>query len=291
MCDMRRYLPEGLLLLASVLVGAPDVARAHGQAPASSNQKAPAFEVASIKQHKSLESGGSMRFQPGGLFRGTNVYVLALIGAAFGEGRPLGPARMEGGPDWVRFDRFDITAKTSSPVEDVAGLYRQLPALLRSLLEDRFRLKTHWETRHLPTYSLVIAHKDGSLGPQLQPSHCTPRPEAIRTEATVPESPDAPLCDVTFGMGLIQGTGLSILTLAGALSTPLQRVVLDRTGLQGTYDVKLQWTPAAYGQPDIDPNIPPLSTALQEQLGLKLESTKGPVSVLVIDHVERPSED
>ena len=291
-CDMRRYLPERLLFLTSLLFGASAVAGLHGQAPEPSSQKRPAFEVASIKQPRSFEPGGGMRFQPGGLFQGTNVYVLALIAAAFGEGRPLLPAQIDGGPDWVRSDRFEIIARTTTPGEDVANLYRQLPALLRSLLEDRFRLETHWETRQLPAYALVLAHKNGRLGPQLRRSHCTPRPETIPTNTTLLESPEGrPLCNVTFGRGMIQGSGLSILTLAGALSTSLQRVVLDRTELEGTYDVKLQWAPDSYGQPDIDPNIPPLSTALQEQLGLKLESTKNAVDVLVIDHVEKPAPD
>ena len=248
--------------------------RAFGQSTAT-------FEVVSIVPNKSFERGGTLRFQPGGRFQGRNVYVVALISAAFGEGRPLLPARIDGGPDWIRLDRFDIDATTSGTVEDMSTLYGQLPVLLRPVLEDRFHLKTHWETRDLQVYVLARARKDGSLGPKVRRSNCTPRPESIRTGAGSPDpAKGRPLCDVKFGAGLIDGTGLSMLSLAGVLSTNIGRVVLDRTGLPDTYDVTLQW-----GLDD----IPSLPTALQEQLGLKLESTRAPVDVLVIDHVERPT--
>src|SRR5215813_12920245 len=150
-------------------------------------QHAAAFEVFSIVPHKSLERGGTLRFQPGGRFQGTNVYLVALIATAFGDGRPLLPARIDGGPDWIRIDRYDIAAKTDLQIADVTALYRQLPEMLRPVLENRFHLKTHWETRRLPVYVLAIARKDGSIGSRLRRSTCTPRPETIRTDTTSPE--------------------------------------------------------------------------------------------------------
>jgi len=250
-----------------------------------------AFDVVSITPHKTFERGGTLRFQPGGRFQGTNVYVLALVATAFGDGRALLPARIDGGPGWIRADRFDIAAKTDAAIEDVATLYRQLPAMLRPVLEDRFHLKTHWETRALQVFVLTRGRKDGSLGPRLRRSNCTPRPETIRTDAAPSEPAEGrPLCDVTFGAGTIDGSGLSMLSLAGALSTGLDRVVLDRTGLDGTYDVSLQWAPD-FSQRNSEANDPSLSTALREQLGLRLESTTAPIDVLVIDHIERPTPD
>ena len=276
-------------LLRVVIVSGVLCPPVHGQAPRSSDQKPVMFDVVSITPHKTFERGGTLRFQSGGRFQGTNVYVLALVATAFGDGRALLPARIEGGPGWIRADRFDIAAKTDAVIEDVTTLYRQLPAMLRPVLEDRFHLKTHWETRALQVFVLALARKDGGLGPRLHRSNCTPRPETIRTEATPSEpSEGRPLCDVAFGVGTIDGSGLSMLSLAGALSTGLDRVVLDRTGLEGIYDVSLHWSPD-FAQRDGDANAPSLAAALQEQLGLTLQSTTAPIDVLVIDHIERPT--
>jgi uncharacterized protein (TIGR03435 family) len=261
----------------------------HAQTP---EPKAPTFAVVSIRPHKTLERGGSLKFRPGGRFEGTNVYVLALIAAAFGDGRPLLPAQMEGGPDWIRTDRFDVVAKTDTVVDSEASYYRRLPAMLRPVLEERFRLKAHWETRQIPVYALGLAHTDGSLGSHLRHSTCTPRPETIGvndTSAGLREGRSA--CGPsTASTGMIDASGISMSSLVTVLASDVSRVVLDRTGLEGTYDVKLTWTPDGFGQSS-DPNIPPLSTALQEQLGLKLESANAPIDVLVIDHVEKPQPD
>jgi uncharacterized protein (TIGR03435 family) len=282
---------RNVLLLAAVIVVTPVVALL-GQA--QSEQKASAFEVVSIAPRKTLEHGGSLKFQPGGRFQGTNVYILALIATAFGKGRSLLPLQIEGGPDWIRFDRYDITAKLDTDGKNEVEPYRQLPALLMQVLEERFNLKTHWETRQLPIYRLVMARNDGVLGPQLKRSTCAPRPETFRTDADAPpvSRPDQQPCTVTtFGAGAIDASGLTMTTLVSTLSAGLDRHVMDGTRLNGFYDVKLQWTPD--GQPErvTDPNIPSMATALQEQLGLRLQSTRGPVDVLVIDHIERPTPD
>jgi uncharacterized protein (TIGR03435 family) len=254
--------------------------------------KAAAFDVVSIRLHKSLERGGSLKFRPGGRFEGTNVYVLALIAAAFRKDVPLAPAQIEGGPDWIRFDRYDMLAKAETRTGDESMLYQELPALLRPVLEDRFRLRVHWETRQLPIYALVLAGKDRRFGPQLRLTNCAARPETLRTNVETSIDNGRPLCEPSsVAAGSLDGHGISMLSLVSVLSSSLDRVVLDRTGLQGMYDLNLRWMPDSAVQSNADLNAPTLSTALQEQLGLKLESTKGSVDVLVIDHIERPAQD
>jgi uncharacterized protein (TIGR03435 family) len=269
------------------------------QAP---DTKPPAFEVATIKPNKSVEVGGTAGFQPGGRFRSINITLQGLIATAFGTDRPLLVAQIVGGPDWIATDRFDITAKMGSDAsQDMKELYRQMPVLLRTLLEDRFTLKTHSETRQLPVYALVLDRKDGRLGPQLRRSvvDCLARSESARAGTPRPAPPrDRPACGARFGTGTLSASGFTILNLVGTLSANVGRVVLDRTGLTGDFDVALQWTPDrlplagdSSTNPAPSPDAPSIFTALQEQLGLKLESTTGPVDVLVIDHVEHPTED
>ena len=205
---------------------------------------------------------------------------------------PLAPVQIEGGPDWIRFDRYDMLAKADTPAGNESVQYQQLPALLRPVLEDRFRLRVHWETRQLPIYALVVASKDRGFGPQLRLANCTPRPETLRTNVETRIENERPLCEPSsVASGIIDGHGISMLSLVSGLSSSLDRVVLDRTGLQGMYDVNLRWTADGAVQSNTDLSAPTLSTALQEQLGLRLQSTKGPVDVLVIDHIERPAQD
>jgi uncharacterized protein (TIGR03435 family) len=268
------------------------VVAASGLRAQSPPPKAPVFEVVSIRQHKALERGGSLKFRPGGRFEGTNVYFLALIAAAFRKDAPLLPTQIEGGPDWIRYDRYDVLAKTDTPADDESTLYRQLPALLRPVLEQRFRLQTHWVARQLPIYALALARKDRGVGPQLRLTTCTPRPETLRPRLETTIDNNRPMCEPSsVAYGAIDAHGISMLSLVSALSSSLDRVVLDRTGLQGMYDLKLRWTPDWMPQSNADPNAPTLLTALQEQLGLTLESTNAPVDVIVIDHVERPTPD
>ena len=228
---MRRWLVP-LVTIMSVEASAVAL---HGQQQQPANQKATAFEVVSIVPRRMFERGGSLKFQPGGRLEGTNVYVLALIATAFGNGHPLLPEQIEGGPDWIRSDRFDVVAKTDTTVADEATLYRQLPTLLQPVLQERFRLKAHWETRQLPVYALVLAHNNGSLGPQLRRSNCRPRPETIGSDETTAVSrDDRPICkSATVTTGLIDAAGISILSLVSALSSGVARVV-DAGGIRTT---------------------------------------------------------
>lgn len=183
---------------------------------------------------------------------------------------------------------FDIEAKADSSVNDqLQKLGRdqrrvQMQGMFQQLLAERFKMSVHWETRDLPVYALAVTKK----GPNLQVSK---QPEG-----------DTKISSGT-GQFTAQGVTLAELTraLTQTLSKELGRVVVDKTGITGRYDVTLKWTPetgatpvdsgtsGAAPTPDSGPSI---FTAIQEQLGLKLESSKGPVQVLVIDHVEMPSE-
>jgi uncharacterized protein (TIGR03435 family) len=183
-----------------------------------------------------------------------------------------------------------------------------MQTMLKSLLADRFKLVAHIEKKEMPIYALIPARSDGRLGPQLKAStiDCT-AVNASRRGGPPPSPPDfngpAPQCGMMVRPGGVKAGGVPINQILQLLSQNVQRIVVDRTGLTGTYDIDLTWTPEQIPQargdappgapalPPIDPNGPSLFTALQEQLGLKLDSTRGPVDVLVVDKVERPTED
>jgi uncharacterized protein (TIGR03435 family) len=177
---------------------------------------------------------------------------------------------------------------------------------LRTLLADRFKLETHWATQELSIYALVLARADGKLGPNMRSSSvdCA----AIRAaslaaarEGRVSNTNTAErvACGMRNNNGRFQFGGYPLSLFANGLAGQVGRFVVDRTGLEGNWDFEFTFTPERVRQqslaggatPESDPNGPSLFTAIQEQLGLKLESTKGPVKVLVIDHVEQPSPD
>jgi uncharacterized protein (TIGR03435 family) len=296
------------------------------------NTPAPAFEVASIKPNKSGDGRISIGFQPGGRFSATGLPLRQLIAMAYGSpGQPLPAFRIIGGPGWMNSDRFDIVAKSEGDVPP--GPDGPLPLMLRALLADRFKLVVHTESRDLPIYTLVKARSDGKLGPQLRPAavDCAAVAAARGRGAAPPPGdpvgqargtdgrgapaplgrgglalgPDGqPACGTMIGPANITAGGQSIAQFASLLAGRVQRVVVDRTGLTGNFDIDLTWTPDQIPQgpggapppgapplPPIDPNGPSIFTAVQEQLGLKLESAKGPVDVFVIDRVEHPTED
>jgi hypothetical protein len=201
-----------LAVAGIVVIVAADALRA--QAPAA-DTKPPAFEVATIKRSKSVQGGGSLGFQPGGRFRAINVPLRGLVAAAFGtEGQSLSYFQILGGPDWLTSDAFDITAKTDSSVpQDVTGASKQMPLLLRSLLEDRFNLKAHMETRQLPVYALTLTHPDGNLGSQLRRSDvdCLARVKAANVGTSPAPLPSGRLpCGTTFGQGTLSAGGITM---------------------------------------------------------------------------------
>ena len=173
--------------------------------------------------------------------------------------------------------------------------------MLRTLLADRFKLTLRHETKELPIYVLTTARPDGQLGPKLTRSsgpNCV-RPPIPGEAPKAASDPAAPMCGLFSPLGHWIGRATTLEALASVLSMQsVHRVVVNQTGLTGTFDLDLQWADLAFlFSPQANPNDPPLVdgpslfTALEEQLGLKLESTKGPVDVLVIDHVEKPTED
>jgi uncharacterized protein (TIGR03435 family) len=227
----------------------------------------PAFEVASVKSNKSgapnVGAAGD-RFA-NGQFQTTNIPLRLLMRQAFERWQNVD---LVGGPAWIDTDRWDIKAKADSPAVDMRPM-------IRSLLGERFKLVTHHEMRALPIYAVTIARRDGRLGPSLRSS-------------TEPFS----LVQDRFGVYTVRGQ--TIEGLAARLNQAVRRPVVDRTGLRGTYDIDLHFAPldpvpGAELSPPVD--APSIFTAVQEQLGLTLEATTGPVDVLEIDHVERPTED
>jgi len=250
--------------------------------PADAGAQAPAFEVASIKLNKS-GSGSSHSDFDHGRFTATNVRVKSLLEY---EAYGITGAQILGGPGWLDSEAFDISAKVDDATAEQmktldrnqrSQLHRQL---FQQLLADRFKLAVHWETKELPVYALAVA-KDG--------------PKFTESKDTGGNS------GTSANNGKLTATGVTMMTLAQTLTQLLHRelgrIVIDKTGMKGRYDLVLQWTPDDHSaemtnasNKNWDAASPSIFTALQEQLGLKLESTKGPVEALVIDHIEQPSE-
>ena len=173
---------------------------------------------------------------------------------------------------------------------------------MRTLLADRFKLVVHHETRQLDMYALTKVKADGSLGPALKPASgdCSPAAFAARRGGPPPPSgPPPTVCGMQQGPGRIRFGGFPLSLFATGISNRVGRAVVDRTGLTGNWDFELTYAaelapgalPPGAPPPPPDPDAPDLFTAVREQLGLKLDSTKGPVEVLVIDSVERPTPD
>ena len=245
----------------------------------------PAFAVASVKPNLNDAIPEGINVQPDGSVRFTGFRVRTLITIAY---RAEGIQRFDqlvGGPAWIGSDRFDVAAKTGG---EPAGP-NQLPMMLRSLLRDRFRLRVHAETRPLPAYRLVVARRDGRLGPGLRESTI----ECPAAGAAANPEPDS-WCGIRATGGVITGRAVPTAQLGANLGgyPTVDRFVTDRTGLTGRYDFILVYSPGFLEPGDAVPATgPSLFTALTEQLGLSLqpETVVGPV--LVIDSIEKPSPD
>jgi uncharacterized protein (TIGR03435 family) len=266
-------------------------------------QSRPSFEVASVKPNTGGDNRMMLGMQPGGGITATNMPLRALVTWAY----QLQDFQLVGAPEWIDNERFNITAKAT--VEGVQGQpseaeMRDVRQRMQSLLEERFKLAAHRETRPLPVYALVLARPDGKLGPQLRPSTVDCAAMAGRGRQAGPMAPPAPgerpPCGMMMRPGAIAAGATTISQLIQPLSMFTHRTVIDHTGLKGNFDIDLSFTPdqmpagappPGVAAPPIDPNGPSIFTALQEQLGLKLESENAPVEVLVIDRVERPTPD
>lgn len=279
---MRRF---GDLAIACVVVSAITYAQT--------------FEVASVKRNTSLANNSLLRILPGGRLTATSFTGRNLVIFAW----QLAPYEVAGGPPWFSSDGYDINAKLEGeyvPVAPGTGRVDPLQMAVRNLLADRFKMKTHRETREMDIYALVMAKPGGAPGPKLiqSPKDCAAQAAAApggvfppAVQGPIPAL-GTPYCGIFGGGGRIRFGGLNSTMMASALEGRAQRRVVDRTGLAGSWDFELTFAPERRG-PDgaADANLPDFFTAIQEQLGLKLESTKGPVDVLVIDSVEKPVDD
>jgi uncharacterized protein (TIGR03435 family) len=299
-------LPVATAIVAAALfiaAVAPLRAVRQGQAPSAGAQQPPlAFETASVKPNKSGDEERYIRMDPrGASLTVVNLQLRALITFAY----QIQNFQLEGGPDWIESDRFDILAKAERDVPSTGAFFDgqdPLRMMLRTLLADRFKLVMHKETKELPIFELVLARQDGRLGPQLRPAavDCAARAAAARAGTLPPASSGPPgpgSCGMTMNPTRVAGGGVTLPMLANILEGPAQRLVIDRTGLAGNWDLEVKYTPdrsqlppGVELPPGIDPNGPSLFTAIEEQLGLKLRPARGPVEVLVIDRVEQPTE-
>ena len=265
----------------------------------------PAFDVTSVKPNKSGGGGITMLPAANGGWNATNVTLGMLVRIAF----QVQDDQIVGGPKWLFEDRFDVLGTGVAPGATDGPLF----AKLQMLLADRFKLGTHTETRELPMFALMTANGDRRLGPKLtaSKSDCPQAPPAgARGRGpgpqpfAMPGPGEIPKCGWTIGPGRLAAGGQTMEQLATNLSRFVGKMVIDKTNLPGAFDMLVEYTPDPGiggrsdfpGRPPDGGPAPPASdgpsifTALQEQLGLKLESTKGPVSVLVIDRAEQPTD-
>jgi bla regulator protein BlaR1 len=293
-------LAAGMTVLAGpVVFGVANAPRVRAQSQETSARPLPAFEVASIKLDHSGTQSRFFRFNDPSRFTTTNIPAKDLIGFAY----HVEPFQISGGPSWIHSDGYDIEAKVDEtavaqlqtlPPEQRMDQYR---LMLRSLLADRFKLSLSHETKELPIYALVIAKGGAKL---------TPTTVDLTRPVTPGNAPPAgPM--MMMSLGRLEAKAAPISALAEVLGRQPDlggRLVVDRTGLQGKYDFTLEFAPdrpepllgtggppmGIQGPPPPDPNAPSIFTAIQEQLGLKLDSSKGPVEILVINSIEKPTE-
>lgn len=271
-------------MMKSRLLGTVGIMAVVGSVLAAQDPAPPAFEAASVKPN-ALGPTGSQR---GGVFPGERVTLVnyplrTIIQMAYA----VTTAQEIIGPGWIANERFDITAKAEAP-----SSADQLRAMLRTLLADRFKLAARPDTRNTPVYALVIARSDGRLGPQLHPEakDCESLRAIARAQpgagdpCAIP-SKDARSIETQFGHYSKRSSRIDL--LATVLRLSVDRPVVNKTGLTGSYDWDLNWTPQRFQSPfdhdqfpTVDPNGPTIFTAVQEQLGLKLEPTMGADPVL-----------
>ena len=253
---MGRVLLAGLLALLAV--------------PAAA--QAPAFEVASIRRNTSGQEGGSMVPAPGGRLTLTNVPIRLVIRAAYN----LQEFELVGGPSWIDGERYDIVTKA----EGNPGA-QELLGMVRTLLADRFQLQIVEDTAERPIYAMVRVRPGGPLPASLRPAQ-----PCFRAPVNQPQQapPGQTACGFRAAPGSLAGRGVTFGALTFGLSGRVGRPVENRTGIEGEFDFDLEFAP------DVSADGPSLFTALEEQLGVRLEPTRGPARVMRIERIERPTE-
>ena len=296
-------LPLAAISLTEAIPVPPAAAQA--QPPTAQSAARPRFDVVSIKPCKSDATSGfpDEGSAPGRLRIDCDVLADAnhagLIQAAYnryasGQLTSRRVIPIEGGPDWIHSERYEIDAKA----DDRPSILMMEGPMMQTILEDRFKLKLHRETRQGAVYELALGKGSPKLK-RLQEGSCIP----VVLGSSLPQLTDGQrLCrSVVSPRGSVDMDGGTLSTLASLLSMVLGRPVIDKTGITGNFEIHLAFTPddsAATRPVATDPGAPAagapdnpsLFQAIQEQLGLRLVSAKGPVDVLVIDHIERPSE-
>ena len=257
------------------------------------------FEVASIRPSPRAEPNrfgfpvmSGFRIEPGGRLTAARITLRELVWRAYG----LQPFQVGGGPGWATEDRFEVAAKAA---DGFTGGGEEIRLMLQSLLADRFALAVRSESTEMPVYVLVLARQDGKLGDELRPStiDCADV-RARRSRAQQPPADTAPDCSLSMTLSratmTVRFVGENADGIARLLTAPdTQRVVINRTGLAGTYDGSLAFTPAPLsGFPALPgaENGTSIFTAVQEQLGLRLQSDRAPVTVLTIVSARKPVE-
>lgn len=243
------------VLLASTALG---VARPAAQAP-----EPPAFVAASFKRNLAGSGESTLQVRPGGRLAITNETLRSLIRVAF----QLQPEQLDGGPDWLATERWDVLATSDRAVREI-----EMFGMLRRLLVERLGLKMHEEQRDVPAFALVLANPDRGIGPAMKIStrHCD-----------VPGS-----CPSSLSRGKADVMGRNVTSLLRYFSAMSGRSVVDKTGLTGAYDFTL-----TFRVEEQDASQPSIFTALEEQLGLKLVPERTTLTVSVIDAAERPAAD
>ncbi len=245
----------------------------------------PAFDAVSVKINTSGEQNSQFGGRPGGIQVRNNT-LRSIIRNIWN----LNALQIVGGPPWMDETRFDIVATApGNPTRD------QMIAMAKAMMADRFKLAVHAETRPIPVYALVLARADGQLGPNLRPSSLTncnpPTPPAPGTPP--PPAPpqldgvDIPACGTSTNSGILRAGGVPLDSFTRNMANAAGRIIIDKTGLTGAFDMVLRFNP--------DPNnpssdLPTLFAAVQEQLGLKFDAQTAPTEVLVVDSAERPTE-
>jgi uncharacterized protein (TIGR03435 family) len=278
-------MPFLLLAPALVALGTPAI---FAQTPTAA-QTAPsappiAYDVVSIKQNKSGDTSGGARSMPDG-----EIFVDQSLEGQIGPAYGVEPDDVYGLPDWARFNRYDIQYKVAA--EDIPA-YRKLhwagqQRMLQAVLEDRLKLKAHLGSKEVPMYQLVIAKG----GPKL---HEAKPGDTYADGIKAPDGTPIAGPGAMMGRGMFTGQHVPITDLLNSLKGATGRPVLDKTGLTGKYDISLRWAPdLGPTSPDSAPpddTLPSIYSVLEDQLGLKLEPTKGTIPTLIIDHIEPPSE-
>lgn len=248
--------------------------------------KPPTYDVASIKPSKPGDQS-LLLFRPG-RFTASGMTLRSMIEQAYG----IEDDQIIGAPDWVHTQRFDIEAKVDGVDEATLDKLSEdeNKRMFQSFLRDRFALQVHREMKELPVLELVVA-KGGPNLKEARPGDTYP--DGLKGPDGKPAGHAGMMRS---GRGQLTGQGISIASLVPPLTRQLGRTVVDKTGLTGQYDVELRWTPddtqgpiGSQGEAGVESTGPSILTAIQEQLGLKLESRKSPIEVFVIDHVEQPS--